>query len=170
MRRSRVRVTQAAPEKAQAHGTVAAPMRPQEVPPKHWPRPSDWPHATVASPPVPTATRIWPFYIDPSDTTAVWSIRALVPLLAIAPAVVLVHRWLRRGGSGWFVSSLRSGGPRFHARPGDDAEDRHPSRSLSPLRGLYQPARQPARNSVMTMRAAMSKVSRSMSPMLSAPP
>src|SRR5437763_11161346 len=56
------------------------------------------------APPVPTATRIWPFYIDPSDTTAVWSIRALVPLLAIAPAVVLVHRWLRRGGSGSLIA------------------------------------------------------------------
>ena len=37
-----------------AYGPIAAPIRLQELPPKHWPKPSDWPHATIAFPPVPT--------------------------------------------------------------------------------------------------------------------
>src|SRR5713226_8151171 len=51
-----------------------------------------------------TGTRFWPFYIDTWDTRTVWTVRALLPLVAIGPILFVLPGWFRRGGIGWLLA------------------------------------------------------------------
>src|SRR5438552_5460186 len=51
-----------------------------------------------------TSTRLWPFYIDTWDTRTVWTARALLPLIAIVPVLLVLRMWFRRGGIRWLFA------------------------------------------------------------------
>jgi hypothetical protein len=51
-------------------------------------------------PAVDVPTRFWPFYLSTWDTRTVWTWRALLPLAALAAALVPLRRWLGGEGDG----------------------------------------------------------------------